>query len=67
MPLKGQPDHLPGILGVAMAVTALLTDLWWRLRARRRETWSQCALCYEEAPEAVVLRSWEFRWAGRRR
>ena len=32
-----------------------LAALWWTLRTRRRNAWPQCALCYEEAPEAAVM------------
>ncbi len=37
------------------ALLAFLAVLWWKLRARRRKAWSQCALCYEELPEAAVM------------
>ncbi len=43
-----------GDLTAFVALFTLLAVLWWRLRAGRRAFWSQCALCYEEAPEAAV-------------
>jgi predicted permease len=44
-----------GDLTAFLALFAFLAVLWWKLRAARRNTWSQCALCYEEAPEAAVM------------
>ncbi|MCX6633513.1 MAG: ABC transporter permease, partial [Acidobacteria bacterium] len=44
-----------GGLTAFVALFTFQAALWWRLRAGRRNLWSQCALCYEEAPEAAVM------------
>ncbi len=37
------------------AFFTLLAVPWWMLRAERRKLWRECALCYEEQPEAAVM------------
>jgi predicted permease len=38
-----------------VALATLLAAAWWKSRAVRRKIWSECAMCYEEAPEAAVM------------
>ena len=41
-----------------MAFIALFTfeaALWWGWRSKRRRMWAECALCYEELPEADIM------------
>jgi predicted permease len=37
------------------ALLTFLVAMWWKLRSARRTAWAECALEYEEAPEAVVM------------
>lgn len=37
------------------ALLTFLAAMWWKLRSARRRAWTECALEYEEAPEAALM------------
>ena len=37
------------------AMLTFLAAMWWRLRSARRKGWAECALSYEEIPEAEFM------------
>ncbi len=47
--------HSSGEPASFVALFTFLAVVWWRMRARRRAFWSQCALCFEETPEDAVM------------
>jgi hypothetical protein len=38
-----------------LALSTFLAFVWWKQRRARRKVWADCALCYEEIPEAAVM------------